>query len=128
MTGDKVVENAAAQYSGTGFYSSARSFLYNRPSVSPYVNLATRDSSFGLPNYFTLVRPQVEQREAEMARQHRAMQMQKQITQIQDQVRQSQANDLNAMTTGKVGWSGRGMPRFGSTLNYYPGFYAAPRR
>lgn len=37
----------------------------NRPTVSPYLNLLQRNGN-GLPTYQTLVRPQIEQRQAEL--------------------------------------------------------------
>ncbi len=124
-------EPANAQYSGSSarsIYSATRNMLYNRPTVSPYVNLATRNSSGGLPNYYTMVRPQVEQRERDVANQRQSAQLQHQISQVQEQVRQSQAQAEGMLITGRVGWSSRGLPRFGSYLNFYPGFQAVARR
>jgi len=39
---------------------AATSPIYNRPTVSPYLNLAVRNQ-FGISNYQTLVRPMLEQ-------------------------------------------------------------------
>lgn len=36
--------------------------IFSRPTVSPYLNLLNPAGAVGLPNYFTLVRPQIEQR------------------------------------------------------------------
>lgn len=52
--------------------------LYNRPTVSPYLNLLQPQGG-GLPNYQTLVRPAIEQR-----RQNR--ETQRQISQLQSAV------------------------------------------
>ncbi|MFO0899089.1 MAG: hypothetical protein U0836_16815 [Pirellulales bacterium] len=39
--------------------------VYNRPTVSPYLNLLNPGAAFNsVPNYFTLVKPQLEQRAA----------------------------------------------------------------
>jgi hypothetical protein len=120
-----------AQYSGASARSvrnATRNYLWNRPTVSPYVNLASRDSQFGLSNYFTLVRPQVEAREEAMARQRQTAEMQSQLDQVQNQVRQSQQDAAGMLITGQNGWSARGYPRFGTFLNFYPGFQRIPRR
>jgi hypothetical protein len=112
---------------GGSSYNMTRNFLYNRPTVSPYLNLTTRDAVAGLPNYFTMVRPQVEMREQESMRQRQSAQMQQQLNQVQDQVRNSQQQAAGMMLTGQMGWSARGMPRFGSHMSYYPGFRAIGR-
>ena len=109
-------------------YSATRNFLYNRPTVSPYLNLTTRDSNYGMSNYFTLVRPEVERREQEMAQRQQAARMQTQLNQVQQQAAQTQSQMTDMMLTGRVGWSSRGMPRFGSYLSFYPGFQRVPRR
>ena len=122
---------AFAQYSGgqsRSMYNATRNFLYNRPTVSPYVNLATRDNYNGMPNYFTIVRPQIEQREREMTQRQETSRMQTQLNQVQRQQAQSQSQMAEMMLTGRVGWSSRGMPRFGSYMNYFPGFQQVPRR
>jgi hypothetical protein len=117
-------QGAYAQYGGSSTRSmgnATRNFLYNRPTVSPYLNLTTRDANVGLPNYFTMVRPQMEMRENEMVRQRQTAQMQAQLDTVQSQVRETQQQAAGMMLTGRVGWSSRGFPRFGSTLNFYPG-------
>ena len=81
-----------------------------------------------MPNYFTLVRPQIEAREAEQAQRMQAQRMQRELNQVQQQMADSQSQMTNMMVTGRVGWSSRGMPRFGSFLSYYPGFQQVPRR
>ena len=117
---------AEAQFSGSSSRSIAnatRNYLYNRPTVSPYLNLTTQDANVGgMPNYFTQVRPQLEMRENEMMRQRQTAQMQSQLDSVQAQVRASQQQAAGAMLTGRIGWSSRGFPRFGSYLNFYPGF------
>ncbi len=75
-----------------------------------------------MPNYFTLVRPQVEQREREMAQHQQQSRMQTQLNQVTQRQAQSQGQMADMMLTGRMGWSSRGMPRFGSYLNYFPGF------
>ncbi len=121
----QVINGGSARW---GLYNATRNFLYNRPTVSPYVNLATMNTGGGLPNYFTLVRPQIEAREAEMAQRQQATRMQRDLNQVQQQMAESQSQMTNMMLTGRVGWSSRGMPRFGSYMNFYPGFQQIPRR
>jgi hypothetical protein len=102
--------------------------MYNRPTVSPYLNLTTRDATVGMPNYFTMVRPQVEAREEEVARQRQTAQMQAQLEAVESQVRENQQVAAAQMLTGRVGWSSRGYPRFGAYMSYYPGFQRIARR
>ncbi len=120
-----IPHTAEAQYGGSStrsIYQATRGYLYNRPTVSPYLNLTSRDAQYGLPNYFTQVRPRVEQQQQELASQRQTAQMQQQLNQVQDQVRASQQQATGMMLTGRVGWSARGMPRFGTYMSYYPGF------
>ena len=112
---------------GRNVSRATQSYLYNRSTVSPYVNLATPDSSAGLSNYFTMVRPQIENQQESQMQQRQAAQMQQQLSQVQDQVRQQQQQTANTVITGRVGWSTRGMPRTGVYLSYYPGFQRIPR-
>jgi hypothetical protein len=102
--------------------------MYNRPTVSPYLNLTTRSANTGLPNYFTMVRPQMEARDEDVARQRQSAQMQAQLDAVENQVRQSQQDAAAMMLTGRVGWSARGYPRFGTYMSYYPGFQRIARR
>jgi hypothetical protein len=91
------------------------------------VNLASRGSQTGLPNYYTMVRPQIEQQQENIAQQRRTAQLQDQVNRAQQQAMQSQNQMSGYMITGRVGWSSRGFPRFGSYLNFYPGFQRMPR-
>ena len=100
---------------------STENYLYNRPSVSPYISLTTRDASIGLPNYYTRVRPQLQARQQQQTQQRQTQQMQRELANIQSQIRNTQQRQNSQIITGRMGWSARGMPRFGSTLNYYPG-------
>ena len=115
-----------AQFGGATSRSigfATRNYLYNRPTVSPYLNLTSQNSSnYGVPNYFTQVRPQIEAREQAAMSQRQTAQMQQQLNVVQDQVRQTQQQSANMMLTGRVGWSSRGYPRFGTYMSYYPGF------
>ena len=128
--GSLTTSDAAAQayQGGRNAAFATRNYLYNRSTVSPYVNLATPNYSSGLSNYFTLVRPQVESQQESQMQQRQTAQMQQQLSQVQDQVRQQQQQSANMMITGRIGWSVRGMPRSGTYLSYYPGFQRIPRR
>jgi hypothetical protein len=91
------------------------------------LNLTTENSVTGVSNYFTLVRPQVDAREEFAARQRQANLMQAQLDQVQHQVRENQQS-TNAALTGQTGWSSRGFPRFGSHMNFFPGFQRMPKQ
>jgi hypothetical protein len=118
--------DAQAQYSytsrtGASLYSATRNYLYNRPTVSPYLNLTTLNTGTGVSNYFTLVRPQVEEQQQMQMRQQQQANIQRQIADVQDQVRQTQQQNQGMAITGQQGWSARGYPRFGLYLSFYPG-------
>ena len=120
-------ESAHAQYTGgRNTRNATRNFLYNRPTVSPYLNLTSRNSN-GLSNYHTLVRPQLDQEQVNVQRQQQATRQQQELGEIQNQFRQSQNQAASMMITGRVGWSSRGLPRHGTYLNFYPGFQRIPR-
>lgn len=122
-------ETAEAQTSlgSVSVRNRTRDFLFNRPTVSPYLNLATRGTS-GMSNYHTLVRPQIERQQQDVVQRQQTTRMQQQLNAVQNEFRQSQQQASGMMLTGRYGWSSRGMPRHGSTLNYFPGFQAIPRR
>lgn len=123
------VTAAQAQYTGgsaRSLRSATRNYVYNRSTVSPYVNLASPNNSYGLSNYFTVVQPMIERQQQQGAQTRQMAQMQQQISQVQDQVRQQQQQSNSMMVTGRMGWSTRGMPRTGSYLSYYPGFQRIP--
>lgn len=116
-----LADAANAQYtSGANVRSATRNFLYNRPTVSPYLNLTSRNST-GMSNYHTLVRPQLDQEQVNMQRQAQATRQQQQLNQIQSEFRQSQTQNAGMMVTGRMGWSSRGYPRHGIYLNFFPG-------
>ena len=123
-------EQSMAQFTSgrAGVATATRNFIANRPTVSPYVQLGARNTGAGMPNYHTLVRPQIERRQQEAQQRRQTAQIQSDLSNIRGQFQRSQAQAASQMTTGKVGWSARGFPRFGSTLNYYPGFRMIPRR
>ncbi len=122
-----LAEMGHAQMGGASVRNRTRNFLFNRPTVSPYLNLATRGTG-GMSNYHTLVRPQVERQQQDAERSRQTVRMQQQLNRVQNEFRQSQQQTTGMMLTGRYGWSSRGMPRHGSTLNYFPGFGAIPRR
>ena len=116
-----LADAANAQYtSGTNVRNATRNFLYNRPTVSPYLNLTSRNST-GMSNYHTLVRPQLDQEQVNMQRQAQATRQQQELNQIQSEFRQSQTQNAGMMVTGRMGWSSRGYPRHGIYLNFFPG-------
>ena len=52
----------------THVHRATQLYWFNRPTVSPYLNLTIRDPVYGLPNYHTLVRPQLQRRQSDMPR------------------------------------------------------------
>jgi hypothetical protein len=124
-------DSVSAQYSGSQarfLRQATRNYLWNRPTVSPYLNLVGRDGYSGMPNYQRLVLPEIQRRERDASRDRQTARMQTQINQVQTQAARAQSDVANMMLTGRVGWSVRGYPRFGTYLNFYPGFQRLPRR
>jgi hypothetical protein len=96
---------------GHAFGQSPYSNIYNRPTVSPYLNLL-QSNRFGISNYQTLVRPMIEQREA-------SIQNQANIQQLQQQFQSGQAAAMRRGSSG--GARSTGHPsRFFTYLHYYP--------
>jgi hypothetical protein len=72
--------------------------LYNRPTVSPYLNLLNPSAAANsVPNYFTLVKPQLEQRAA-LSRQ--ASELQRLNRQVSAGPRRSQRQQSQVRSTG----------------------------
>lgn len=120
-----------AQFStrGGSVFGATRNYLYNRPTVSPYLNLTNPQTATGVSNYFTMVRPRLDQQEQEMAQRQQQQQMQQQVSQLQQTVQQQQQQQqMGLPTTGQIGWSQRGYPRSGIYLQYYPGMNMIRRR
>jgi len=97
---------------------SPYSDIYNRPTVSPYLNLLQGPNQFGVisPNYQTLVRPQLEAREI-------AQQQGQAISNLQQQVRRAQGTGGSA-ASGRTGHETRRL----YYSHYYPGFAGLPRQ
>ena len=70
-----------------------------RPTVSPYLNLLRGTSEGALPNYYTLVRPQLQQRAA-------ALQQQASINQLQRQVNSLPRRDRLSGVSGEIRTTG----------------------
>lgn len=84
-----LVNDAAAQA------YSLSSPTQNRPTVSPYLNLL-QTNQFGISQYHSLVRPQLEARDA-------SQRNSAQISQLQSQVQSFQANANRSRAGGRSG-------------------------
>jgi hypothetical protein len=71
--------------------------IFSRPTVSPYLNLLNPAGAVGLPNYFTLVRPQIDQR-AGLSQQ--AAQLQQLNRQVSANTRRSRQGPEQVRSTG----------------------------
>jgi hypothetical protein len=90
----------------------------SRPTVSPYLNLFQNNRNGGsfnraLPNYYTLVRPQLEQNRVNQYQQQLLQQQTSTISQLQSnlQILQQQQSGQNVVT-GHNSW-------FGNTGGYF---------
>jgi len=81
-----------------------------RPTVSPYLNLTRRDTG-ALPNYYALVRPQLEQQALNQQQQATNLRQQQAVQGVQKQV--TQLNEPNVRSTG----TGAG---FSNLSHYFP--------
>jgi hypothetical protein len=86
-----------------------------RPSVSPYLNLTNQRNS-GISNYFTLVRPQIQAREA-------LVRQQAQISQVQRQVQRGQPGGVPVRGSPEIRGTGHETAFF-NHLHFFP----PPRR
>ncbi len=87
-------------------------YLYNRPTVSPYLNLLNQQSTTGAPNYFTQVRPLLEQREQARRQTGALQQLQRQVTNVRQ--------DLNRRTGPNAARVTGHPTRFMTYSHYYP--------
>lgn len=89
-----------------------------RPTVSPYLNLSA--TNFGvLPNYFALVRPQIQQQQFNLQEQALRQTQQREIVRLQNQV---QRGSTPAGATGTGSWfmaPGQRV-RFQDTSQFFP--------
>lgn len=91
--------------------NSLNNYLYNRPTVSPYLNLTRTDTGNFMPNYHTLVRPQVDQRNAQAAQSAHLESLNRRVQKIQQEQMQMM-REQKLMTGHPV--------RFNSYLHFYP--------
>ncbi|MDZ4779664.1 MAG: hypothetical protein SGJ19_05380 [Planctomycetia bacterium] len=97
-------------------YRRTQNSLYNRPTVSPYLNLLQPQGG-GLPNYQTLVRPAVEQR-------RQNQDTQRQISQLQSSVAASSAQDQRGETTFRpTGHQTSFSPAYGNRTGFFYSHY-----
>lgn len=90
-----------------------RNFYYNRPTVSPYLNLITQAQSTGFaPIYQNVVRPQMEAREAQLRQDSDISRIQSQLSQMRADYGRQQ-NQSGQVSTGHPS-------RFMTYLHYYP--------
>ena len=101
---------APAQIS-MGNFTTARDRVFNNPSVSPYLQLLSQDDSYGVPNYFTRVKPRLEADQ-------RSQRQQMQLNRVQAQASRTR-RELNR-SQSSAGIYPTGHPtRFGNYSHYY---------
>jgi hypothetical protein len=84
---------ASAQYPQQPRYTPAR------PTVSPYLNLLRRDAG-PVPNYYSLVRPQLQQQAINQQVSTNLLQQEQNIGQLQDATLRLKASSMRATGTG----------------------------
>jgi hypothetical protein len=88
------------------------------PTVSPYLNL-TRFNNGGLPNYFALVRPQLQQRQFNVQEQTLLRNQERQIIDLQNDVQRGLAAPA---ATGAASWfmTPGTQAKYLDTTRFYP--------
>lgn len=108
---DRAFGQAMPRIGGNNSRSFVQKYITSRPTVSPYLNLVRDQSqSFGAPNYQTLVRPALEQRELARAQERQVANLQQQIGTMQGDIRRAQSG---VISTGHP-------TRFMTYLHFYP--------
>lgn len=106
---------AAAQYRGPNLSTNpaaniANKAIYGRPTVSPYLNLLRPQGGVGVPNYQSLVRPQLQQERTNQIQE-------RQIQSLQNRMYQGPSRSVGSpqdiRSTGHV-------TRFMNHSSYYP--------
>jgi TolA-binding protein len=96
--------------------ASAQGYQPSRPTVSPYLNLFHNNRNGrlnrALPNYFTLVRPQLQQQQINQTQQQLLQQQNGTIQQLQGNVQVLQQQKSGQAVTGHNSW-------FLNTSRYY---------
>lgn len=109
---------ASAQYRGPNLSTNPAANVYNkaiydRPTVSPYLNLLRPQGGVGVPNYQSLVRPELQQR--------RTNDIQgRQINQLQNKVNQSYGGGGAANGAPQEIRATGHVTRFMNHSSYYP--------
>lgn len=113
---------------GTASQAQVQRYQPNRPTVSPYLNLFqnNRNGRFNsaVPNYFSLVRPQLQQLQTNQAQQQLLQQQNQMIGQLQGNVQQLQRQQQAGqpvVLTGHSSWFGNDgqQSRFMNTSRFY---------
>lgn len=98
---------------GANAARATRDYILNRPTVSPYLNLTRRETEFSSPNYQTLVRPALEQRDYDAQQSASVRRLQSQVVNLQGQMALSQQRQRGQFSSGHP-------TRFFTYLHYYP--------
>lgn len=104
---------AASNSASAQFINPGLNYINSRPTVSPYLNLLN-NNSLGFPNYQTLVRPEIDARDA-IVRQGASLQ------QLQQQFRESSGG-------GRQYAPGQSRTGHGSRYMNYSHYYSGIRR
>ena len=107
-----MAQDARAQLYDFGRQSVVANTL-ERPTISPYLGLANFQGSTALPNYFSYVRPQLQQRQQNIRSEQQLQQLQRSI-QSATQQRQIPQQQQQIRPTGQAAtymWYGNFYPR-----------------
>jgi hypothetical protein len=102
----------------TDSMAQGRRYQPQTPTLSPYLNLS-RFNTGGLPNYYALVRPLVQQRQVNLQGREIVLEQQRQITTLQSEL---QRGVESSSQTGSASWfmTSGVQSRFLDTSSYYP--------
>lgn len=98
--------------------AQVRRYQPQTPTVSPYLNL-TRRNVGGLPNYYALVRPQIQQRQFNLQQRALNIRQQGEITRLESEV-QRKLDPATATGTGSWFMVPGNQTSFLNTSRYFP--------
>ena len=105
-------------------YAQVARYQPQRPTVSPYLNL-TRLNNGGVPNYYSLVRPQLQQQDFNARTETLQRQQTGQLLQLERSAQSSIVGSTPAAPTGTASWFMT--PSTTSTFRDTSGYYPQPR-
>ena len=121
-----ITAGCVALLGGTASTAQGQRYEPSTPTVSPYLNLFQnnrngRQFNSALPNYYSLVRPRLQQQQTNQNQQQLIQQQSRTIGQLQGNLQQLQQAGPLVVPTGNSSWFNNpgGRAKFRDTSSYY---------